>query len=162
MANWTWVEEIFLQSQAFLLEISRRGHWKRGICIKLSEIDFQIRDKFATILRTLPLMYKTKCRQFCANLARNLRNAPLTPSRDFRFLLEHSPDCRHKVFFLITKQQDGKILDPNLGRSVFSFDWRFLTKTWGLTLVSRPQCHFWGTFELLWIFRPVSEKSPRP
>ena len=33
-----------------------------------------------TILRTLPLMHETKCRQFCANLARNLRpnlrNAP--------------------------------------------------------------------------------------
>ena len=45
-------------------EIWRRGHWKRGICIKLSEIDFQIRDKFATILRTLRLMYETKYGQF--------------------------------------------------------------------------------------------------
>ena len=70
-------------------EIRRRGHWKRGICIKFSEIDFQIRDKFATILRTLPLMYETKYRQFCANLARNLRQICATPpswtppSRDF-------------------------------------------------------------------------------
>ena len=72
-----------------LSEISRRGHWKRGICIKLSEIDFQIRDKFATMLRTLPLMHETKYWQFCANLAQfatNLRNAPsrTPPSRDFR------------------------------------------------------------------------------
>ena len=65
------------------------GHWKRGICIELSEIDFQIRDKFATILRTLPLLHETKYRQFCANLARNLRQICATspsrtpPSRDF-------------------------------------------------------------------------------
>ena len=70
-------------------EISRRGHWKRGICINFSEIDFQIRDKFATILLTLPLMYETKCRQFCANWTRNLRQICATPpsrtppSRDF-------------------------------------------------------------------------------
>ena len=47
-------------------EISRSGHWERGICIKLSEIDFRIRDKFATILCTLPLMYETNLRQICA------------------------------------------------------------------------------------------------
>ena len=56
---------------------------------KLSEIDFQICDKLATILRTLPLMYEMKYRQFCANLARNLRQICATPrsrtppSRDF-------------------------------------------------------------------------------
>ena len=42
-----------------------------GICIKLSEIDFQLRDKFATLLRTLHLMYATKHRQFCANFSAN-------------------------------------------------------------------------------------------
>ena len=50
-----------------------------SICIKLSENDLQIRDKFATILRTLPLMYETKYRQFCANLALNLRQICATP-----------------------------------------------------------------------------------
>ena len=60
-------------------QFGRRGHWKRGICTKLSEIDFQIRDKVATILRTLPLMYETRNRQFCANLARNLRQICATP-----------------------------------------------------------------------------------
>ena len=61
-------------------EISRRGHWKRGICIKLSEIDFQVCDKFVTILRTLPLMYETNAddfAQFGALFATNLRNALL-------------------------------------------------------------------------------------
>ena len=37
-------------------EVSRRGHWKRGVCMKLSEIDFQMHDKFAA----------TNLRQFCA------------------------------------------------------------------------------------------------
>ena len=61
-------------------DILRMGHWKRGICIKLSEIDFPSRDKFTTILRTLTLMYKTKypaiLRKFGAQFATNLRNAP--------------------------------------------------------------------------------------
>ena len=57
------------------------GHWKRAICIKLSENDFQIRDKFATVLRTLPLMYDTTIpailRKFGAHFATNLCSAPL-------------------------------------------------------------------------------------
>ena len=57
-------------------EISRRGHWKRAIGIKLSEIYLQIHDQFATMLRTLPLMYETKCRQFCANLADKFAQRP--------------------------------------------------------------------------------------
>ena len=65
-------KDVFLPSKHLLSEMWRRGHCKRGICIKLSEIDFQIRDKFATILRILPLMYETKYRQLCANLVHNL------------------------------------------------------------------------------------------
>ena len=67
----------------------RRGHWEKGICIKLSEIYFQIRDSFTTILRTLSLMYETKYQQSCAILAGNLRQICATPpsrtppSRDF-------------------------------------------------------------------------------
>ena len=51
-----------------------------GICVKLSEHnESQICDKFATILRTLPLMYEAKCqlRKFGAQFATNLHNAPL-------------------------------------------------------------------------------------
>ena len=81
------VSEAFSES-----EIRRRGYWKRGICIELSEIDFQIRDRFATSLRTLSLMYKTKYRQFCANLARNLRNAPLPNAPFSGFLTERASE----------------------------------------------------------------------
>ena len=66
-------------SQMLVSEIWRRGHWKRGICIKLSEIDFEFRDKLATILRTLPLMHEAKYRQSCANLAHYLRQIGVTP-----------------------------------------------------------------------------------
>ena len=31
--------------------VSRKGHWKMGTCTKLAEIDLQIRDKFATLLK---------------------------------------------------------------------------------------------------------------
>ena len=93
-------------------EIWRRGSWKRGICIKLSEIDFQIGDTFATILRTLPLMYEMKYQQFCATLARNLRQICATPpsrtppSRDSRLmgrfpaLTGPFPECLNAVFVL--------------------------------------------------------------
>ena len=64
------------------LEIWRREHGKRGICIKLSEIDFQIRDTFATILRTLSLMYETKYRQFWHAICATLPSRT-PPSRDF-------------------------------------------------------------------------------
>ena len=60
-------------------EIRGRGRWKRGICINLSEIDFQTRDKFATILRTLRLTYETKYRQFGANLVPNVGQICTTP-----------------------------------------------------------------------------------
>ena len=74
------------------LKNSRRGHWKRGICIKLSEMDFPIRDKFTTILRTLPLMYETKypaiLRKFGAQFATNLRNAPLANAPFSGFLIQ--------------------------------------------------------------------------
>ena len=56
-----------------------KGALERGTYIQLSEIDFQIRDKFAIILRTLPLMYDTKYRQFCAGWCAScdiLRNPP--------------------------------------------------------------------------------------
>ena len=59
--------------------ISRRGDWKRGICIKLSEIDSRICDNFALNLRTLRVMYETKYQQFCANLACNWRHLYATP-----------------------------------------------------------------------------------
>ena len=54
-------------------EIQRRGHWKRGICIKLSKSFSNLRqlcDNFA---------YETKCTQFCANVACNLRQICATP-----------------------------------------------------------------------------------
>ena len=41
-----------------------------GICIKLSEIYFPSWDKFSTILRTLPRMYKTDYIELCMNSAR--------------------------------------------------------------------------------------------
>ena len=63
----------FSLSQTCLRNLEK-GALEKG-CIKLSEIDFQIRDKFATI----PLMYKMKYRQFCVNLARNLRQICATP-----------------------------------------------------------------------------------
>ena len=40
------------EGEPWISEIRRRGHWKRGICIQLSENDFQI--------------WKTSLRQFCA------------------------------------------------------------------------------------------------
>ena len=49
---------------------SRRGHWKRGVCIKLSEINFQVRDKSATVVRTLPLMYEMKYHHFFSHIWR--------------------------------------------------------------------------------------------
>ena len=76
-------------SQPIISEVSRRGRWKRGICIKLSEIDFSMCDKRATIfLRTLRVMYETKYQTFCAigaQFATSLRNAPsrTPPSRYF-------------------------------------------------------------------------------
>ena len=36
----------------------KKGALEKGYCIKLSEIDFRIRDKFATILHTLHVMYQ--------------------------------------------------------------------------------------------------------
>ena len=64
-------------------EIRRRGRWKRGICIKLSEIVSRFCDKMCNNFvhpSEDPLMHKTKHPQFCANLAQfatNLSNAPL-------------------------------------------------------------------------------------
>ena len=53
---------------------------KRGICIKLSEIDFQTSDIFATILGKCGVMYdETKYQQFFASVARNLRQICATP-----------------------------------------------------------------------------------
>ena len=74
-----------LANQPFLSEICRRGHWKRGICIKQSEIDFRIHDKCATMLRTLPVMHETKYWQVCGTLSPNLRNPP-PPRRTPPFL----------------------------------------------------------------------------
>ena len=44
---------------SFFLRNSEKGALE-NISIKLSEIDFPIRDEFATILHTLPLMHETK------------------------------------------------------------------------------------------------------
>ena len=66
----TWGREtIFLgpQNEVQALE--------RGICRKLSEVDFE----FATILRTLRPLYETKCQQFCATLALDLRQICAMP-----------------------------------------------------------------------------------
>ena len=110
-----------------LSEIWRRGHWKWGVCIKLSEIDFQIRDKFVTILRILSLMHKMKYRQFCANLAHNLRQICATPpsrtppSRNFWFSVKwfgfrpESQSYRPKVGVTDQKSemQPGRPQNPN-------------------------------------------------
>ena len=64
------------QTYLTLSEIWRREHWKMGISIKASEVYFQFHDNFATVLRTLPLMHKTKYRQFCTNLAQFATNLP--------------------------------------------------------------------------------------
>ena len=55
-----------------------KGGLERGICIELSEIDFQFRNKFATILHTLSLMHETKYWQFGANSAHNLQQIRAT------------------------------------------------------------------------------------
>ena len=79
--------------QLYSLSQRRRGLWKRDICIKLSDIDFRICDKFATISRTLPLMHKTKNTQNFAQIWRAIfekfaqpppRERPLLGSSDFR------------------------------------------------------------------------------
>ena len=57
----------------------KKGALEKGIFRKMSKTDFQMCNKFATILRTLCEMYKMKCQQFCANLASNLRQLFLTP-----------------------------------------------------------------------------------
>ena len=59
-------------------EISR-GALEKGHLQIMSEIDFRICDKFATILHTLSVMHETKHHQFCefgAPFATNLCNAP--------------------------------------------------------------------------------------
>ena len=57
-----------------------KGALQKGDLHKIvRKIDCQVSDKFATILRTLLLMYGTKYRQFCANVARNLRQICATP-----------------------------------------------------------------------------------
>ena len=67
----------------------KKGTLEKGYLHKIVRNLLAIRNKFATILRTLPLMHEAKYRQFCANLARNLRQicaTPLSrtpPSRDF-------------------------------------------------------------------------------
>ena len=53
---------------------------------------FQFCDNFATSLRTLPQMHQTNYRQFCANLARNLRQICATPPDERSLELEIS-DC---------------------------------------------------------------------
>ena len=67
---------------------SEKGHWKRSICIELSDIVFQICDTYATISRTL--IYETEYTQFsaafAAQSATNLRNAPLPDAPFLKFL----------------------------------------------------------------------------
>ena len=58
-------------------DIWRRGHWKRGICIKLSEIDFQICDNFAHPSSDVRNEVPTILRNFGAQFATDLRNAPV-------------------------------------------------------------------------------------
>ena len=60
----------------------RRGHWKMGICMKLSEIDFQILWHF---LRTLPLIL---LRKFGAQFATNLRSPPPLANAPFSGFLK--------------------------------------------------------------------------
>ena len=60
----------------------KKGHWKRRICIKLSE-----NVEFTTVLRSLAVTYETKYEQFCANLARNLRNLALANAPFSGFLV---------------------------------------------------------------------------
>ena len=63
-------------------EIRRRGRWKRGICIKLSEIDFQICDNFAhpssDVRNKSPANFAQIWRTICDKFAqRPLRERPL-------------------------------------------------------------------------------------
>ena len=91
-SNWTWsapirfwpdLDPLLTWNPPLLVEVGseirRRAHWKRGMCIKVSEIYFAICDKFATKSRSPHLMYKTKYMQFRANLARNLRQICAMP-----------------------------------------------------------------------------------
>ena len=69
-----------------------RGHWKRGICIKLSEIDFQIRDKFAhpssAVRNDIPAILRKIWRAICDKFAqRPPRERPLLGISDFRSLM---------------------------------------------------------------------------
>ena len=57
-------------------------HWRRDISIiakTCPKLTFKFATKFATILRTLPLMTKRKIGNFCASLPRNLRQICATP-----------------------------------------------------------------------------------
>ena len=58
-------------------EISRRGHWKRGICRKSSEIDFRICDNFAQPSCDVRNEIAIILPKFGAQFATNLRNTPL-------------------------------------------------------------------------------------
>ena len=70
-----------------LSEVSTKGHWKRGICIRFSEIDFRTCNKSV-------MMYDMTYQQFCADFVDNLRQLcampPLAtpPSQNLWILLQ--------------------------------------------------------------------------
>ena len=98
--------ELFMRN--VLSEIWMRGHWRRGICIKLSAIDFRLCDKFAPIVRTLRVMYEMKYQHFGANLARSLRQicamppSRTPPSQDFWSQGVHAHLATRSLNFLLS------------------------------------------------------------
>ena len=79
---WRNISPIFVLQFPGKSETRRRGHWKRGNCIKLSEIDFQIRDNFAhpssDVQNEIPAILAQIWRAICDKFAqRPLTERPL-------------------------------------------------------------------------------------
>ena len=88
----------------------------------MSEVDFQIRDKFATILRTLPLL--ADLRKLGMQFATILRNTPFTNTAFSGFLSQgvfrkKSSDCSY-VPFLLPNYGTTKLLTQNLADTILT------------------------------------------
>ena len=121
--------------------IWRRGHWKRGICIKLSEIDLHSRQVCNHLVHPSSHAHNeipAILRDFGAQFATHLRNAPLANVPFSKSLIMES----NNVYCLETSV--GFLLrtfkQPIPGRP------RFGSVTgWGGTVRAVPVCGFSGS-----------------
>ena len=114
-------------SKFLLSEIRRWGHWKRGICINLSEIDFQFANKFAHNFAH-PSSRNDEEAKLAQNLHKNLREAPFVNAPFSEFLKFALPDASRSGICTPTSRRTFSAHFCEFPQNFRSLRWRSRTK----------------------------------